>query len=118
MSQCTIERTIWQLPRTGVWFQLVLKEFSDQEWYENFQHFLTCLVYICIRKEAAAVVRKLKPKYLSIAKGDELALVIANYKEKWGFPCVLEQSMAHIYQFQHHSKIMQVTTTGNGTTVL
>ena len=75
-------------------------------------------VYICIRKVAAAVVRKLKPKYLSIAKGDELALVIANYKEKWGFPCVLEQSMAHIYQFQHHSKIMQVTTTGNGTTVL
>ena len=37
MSQCTIERTIWQLPRTGVWFQLVLKEFSDQEWYENFR---------------------------------------------------------------------------------
>ena len=75
-------------------------------------------VYICICKVAAPVARKLKPKYLSIAKGDELALVIANYEEKWGFPCVLEQSMAHIYQFQHHSKIMQVTTTGNDTTVL
>ena len=37
MSQCKIERTIWKLPRTGVWFQLVLKEFSDQEWYENFR---------------------------------------------------------------------------------
>ena len=37
MSQCKIEKTIWKLPRTGVWFQLVLKEFSDQEWYENFR---------------------------------------------------------------------------------
>ena len=37
MSQCTIERTIWQLPRTGAWFQLALNEFSDQEWYENFR---------------------------------------------------------------------------------
>ena len=42
-------------------------------------------VCICIRKVAAAVLRKLKPKYLSIAKGDELARMIANYKEKWGF---------------------------------
>ena len=37
MSQCTNERTIWKLPRTGIWFQLVLKEFLDQEWYENFR---------------------------------------------------------------------------------
>ena len=43
-------------------------------------------VCICIRKVAAAVLRKLKPKYMSVAKGDELARVIANYKEKWGFP--------------------------------
>ena len=43
-------------------------------------------VCICIRKVAAAVLRKLKPKYMSVAKGDELAHVIANYKEKWGFP--------------------------------
>ena len=43
-------------------------------------------VCICIRKVAAAVLRKLKPKYVSIAKGDELTRVIANYKEKWGFP--------------------------------
>ena len=42
-------------------------------------------VYICIRKVTAALLRKLKPKYLSIAKGDELARMIANYKEKWGF---------------------------------
>ena len=75
-------------------------------------------VYICIRKVAAAVLRKLKPKYLSIAKGDELARMIANYKEKWGFPCVLKQSMAYTYQLQHHSKIMKATITGNRTTVL
>ena len=47
-------------------------------------------VYICIRKVAAAVLRKLKPKYLSIAKGDELARMIANYKEKWGFSMCAE----------------------------
>ncbi|CAH3121983.1 unnamed protein product [Porites lobata] len=140
MSQCTIERTIWQLPRTGAWFQLALNEFSDQEWYENFRlsratfrflveelkpeltlqdekmrkavevekkvalflYFIAStaryrtlsnlfglsrgFVCICIRKVAAAVLRKLKPKYVSIAKGDELTRVIANYKEKWGFP--------------------------------
>ncbi|CAH3177660.1 unnamed protein product [Porites lobata] len=140
MSQCTIERTIWQLPRTGAWFQLALNEFSDQEWYENFRlsratfrflveelkpeltlqdtkmrkavevekkvalflYFIAStasyrtlsnlfglsrgFVCICIRKVAAAVLRKLKPKYMSIAKGDELTRVIANYKEKWGFP--------------------------------
>lgn len=39
-------------------------------------------VCICMRKVAAAVLRKLKPKYMSVAKGDELARVIANYKEK------------------------------------
>ena len=70
-------------------------------------------VCICIRKVAAAVLRKLKPKYLSIAKGDELARMIANYKEKWGF-----SMYKYIHQFQHHSKIMQATTTGNCTTVL
>ena len=32
------------------------------------------------------MLRKLKPKYLSIAKGDELARGIANYMEKWVFP--------------------------------
>ena len=36
MSQCTIERTIWQLPRTDAWFQHAMDEFSVQEWYENF----------------------------------------------------------------------------------
>ena len=136
MSQCTIERTIWQLPRTGAWFQLALNEFSDQEWYENFRlsratfrflveelkpeltlqdtkmrkavevekkvalflYFIAStasyrtlsnlfgssrgFVCICIRKVAAAVLTKLKPKYMSVAKGDELARVIANYKEK------------------------------------
>ena len=44
------------------------------------------LVCICTRKVATAVLRKLEPKYLSIAKGDELARGIANYKEKWVFP--------------------------------
>ena len=140
MSQCSIERTIWQLPRTGTWLQHVMDEFSVQEWYENFRlsratfqfiveelepelklqdtkmrkavkvenkvalflYFIAStasyrtlsnlfglsrgFVCICIRKVAAAVLRKLRPKYMSIGKGDELAHVIANYKEKWGFP--------------------------------
>ena len=43
-------------------------------------------VCICICKVAAAVLGKLGPKYMSIAKGEEPAHVIANYKEKWGFP--------------------------------
>ena len=140
MSQCTIERTIRQLPRTGAWFQLALNDFSDQEWYGNFRlsretfrflveelkpelqlqdtkmrkavevyrkvavflYFIAStasyrtlsnlfglsrgFVCICIRKVAAAVLRKFKEKYMSVAKGDELACVIANYKEKWGFP--------------------------------
>ena len=32
------------------------------------------------------MLKKLEPKYLSIAKGDELARGIAAYKEKWVFP--------------------------------
>lgn len=32
MSQCIIERTVWQLPRAGAWFQHVMDEFSVQEW--------------------------------------------------------------------------------------
>ena len=47
-------------------------------------------VCICIRKVAAAGLRKLKPKYLSVAKGDELARMIANYKEKWRFSMCAE----------------------------
>ena len=140
MSQRTIERTIWQLPRTGAWFQLALNDFSDQQWYGNFRlsretfrflveelkpelklqdtkmrkavevdrkvavflYFIAStasyrtlsnlfglsrgFVCICIRKVAAAVLRKFKEKYMSVAKRDELARVIANYKEKWGFP--------------------------------
>ena len=140
MSQCSIERTIWQLPRTGACLQHVMDEFSVQEWHENFRlsratfqflveelkpelklqdtkmrkavkvenkvalflYFIAStasyrtlfnlfglsrgFVCICIRKVAAAVLRKLRPKYMLIVKGDELAHVIANYKEKWGFP--------------------------------
>ena len=47
-------------------------------------------VCIYIRKVAAAGLRKLKPNYLSVAKGDELARMIANYKEKWGFSMCAE----------------------------
>ena len=49
------------------------------------------------------MLRKLEPKYLSIAKGDELARGIANYKEKWVFP-VCAGAIDDTYQFQHHSK--------------
>lgn len=41
-------------------------------------------VWICICKVAAAMLRKLKPKYMSIAKGDELAHMMANYKGEMG----------------------------------
>ena len=176
MSQCTIERTIWQLPRTGAWFQLALNEFSDQEWYENFRlsratfrflveelkpeltlqdtkmrkavevekkvalflYFIAStasyrtlsnlfglsrgFVCICIHKVAAAVLRKLKPKYMSIAKGDELTCVIANYKEKWGFPMCAgaidgthipistpqQNHASYINRKSYHSIVMQV----------
>ena len=43
-------------------------------------------VCICICKAAAAVLRKLRPKFMSITTGDELACVTANYKKKWLFP--------------------------------
>ena len=52
----------------------------------NLLRLFRSFVCICIRKVAAAMLRELKPKYLSIAKGDELAHGIANYKEKLGFP--------------------------------
>ena len=151
MSQCTIERTIWQLPRTGAWFQHLMDEFSVQEWYENFRlsratfQFLVeelkpelkfqdtkmrkavkvenkvalflffiastasyrtlsnlfglsrGFVCIRIRKVAAAVLRKLRPKYMSVATGDELARVIANYKEKWGVSHVRWSNRWHTY---------------------
>ena len=41
---------------------------------------------ICIRQVAEAIITKLKPKYLTIPKGDELLRIIGTYKEKWGFP--------------------------------
>ena len=84
-------------------------------------------VYICIRKVAAALLRKLKPKYLSIAKGDELARMIANYKEKWGFSvCVEAIDGIHIpvstpqqnhasnnNRKSHHSIVMQALADSN-----
>ena len=84
-------------------------------------------VCICIRKVAAAVLRKLKPKYLSIAKGDELARMIANYKEKWGFSmCVEAIDGLHIpvstpqqnhasynNRKSHHSIVMQALADSN-----
>ena len=181
MSQCTIERTIWQLPRTGAWFQLALNEFSDQEWYENFRlsratfqflveelkpvlklqdtkmrkavevekrvglflYFIAStaiyrtlsnlfglsrgFVCICIRRVAAVVLRKLKPKYMSFAKGDELAHVIAIYKEKWGFPMCAgaidgthipistpqQNHASYINRKSYHSIVMQALVDSN-----
>ena len=181
MSQCSIERTIWQLPRTGAWLQHVMDEFSVQEWYENFRlsratfqflveelkpelklqdtkmrkavkvenkvalflYFIAStasyrtlsnlfglsrgFVCICIRKVAAAVLRKLRPKYLSIAKGDELAHVIANYKEKWGFPMCAgaidgthipistpqQNHASYINRKSYHSIVMQALVDSN-----
>ena len=84
-------------------------------------------VYICIRKVAAALLRKLKPKYLSIAKGDELARMIANYKEKWGFsmcaeaidgihiPVTTPQQNHESYNNRksHHSIVMEALADSN-----
>ena len=84
-------------------------------------------VYICIRKVAAAVLRKLKPKYLSIAKGDELARMIANYREKGGFSMCAEaidgihipvstpqQNYAsYSNRKSHHSIVMQALADSN-----
>ena len=84
-------------------------------------------VYICIRKVAAALLRKLKPKYLSIAKGDELARMIANYKEKWGFSMCAEaidgihipvstpqqNHASYNNRKSHHSIVMQALADSN-----
>ena len=81
-------------------------------------------VCICIRKVAAAVLRKLKPKYLSIAKGDELARMIANYKEKWGFSMCAEaidgtvstpqqNHASYNNRKSHHSIVMQALADSN-----
>ena len=43
-------------------------------------------ISIWIREVAIAILRKLRSKYLTIAKGDELRRIIDSYREKWGFP--------------------------------
>ena len=40
-------------------------------------------ICICIRQVAKAILKNLRPKYLTTAKGDELCRIIDSYKEKW-----------------------------------
>ena len=52
-------------------------------------------ISICIREVANATLRKLRSKYLTIAKGDELRRIIDSYREKY---CVL--SLGHFAFFK------------------
>ena len=78
-------------------------------------------ICVCIREVADAILRKLKPKYLTIAKGDELLRIIGRYKEKWGFPmCAgaidgthipiatpLKNHATYVNRKSYHSIVMQ-----------
>ena len=78
-------------------------------------------ICICIRQVAKAILKNLRPKYLTIAKGDELCRIIDSYKEKWGFPmCAgtidgshipiatpLENHAAYVNRKSFHSIVMQ-----------
>lgn len=75
----------------------------------------------CIREVADAILRKLRPKYLTIAKGAELHRIVETYKEKWGFPmCAgaidgthipiaapVENPSAYVNRKSFHSIVMQ-----------
>ena len=43
-------------------------------------------VSICVKEVSQAIVKRLKSRYITIPKGDDLKQVIATYKGKWGFP--------------------------------
>jgi len=78
-------------------------------------------ICICLREVGKAILRKLRPKYLTIAKGDELCRIIDGYREKWGFPmCAggidgshipiatpLENHAAYVNRKSFHSIVMQ-----------
>ena len=46
----------------------------------------TAFVCLCVKDVSTAVLRKLKARFLSIPKGDDLREVMRLYKQKWGFP--------------------------------
>ena len=43
-------------------------------------------VSLCVKEICLAIVKRLKSRYITIPKGDDLKQVMATYKEKWGFP--------------------------------
>ena len=43
-------------------------------------------VSLCVKEVCQAIVKRLKSRYITIPKGDDLKQVMAIYKEKWGFP--------------------------------
>ena len=61
-------------------------------------------ICICIHEVANAILRKLRPKYLTIAKGDKLLRIIESNREKWGFPmCAGEINGSHIPIATNHA---------------
>ena len=37
LSQCTVERSVWQRQQSNAWFELAYETFSDNELFENFR---------------------------------------------------------------------------------
>ena len=37
LCNSTVERSIWQIPRTSAWFDLAYATYSDDEWYAHFR---------------------------------------------------------------------------------
>lgn len=84
-------------------------------------------VCICLRQVSEAILQKLKPKYISFPKGDELLQVIAHYKERWGFPMCAgaidgthiaiatphHNHVAYVNRKSYHSIVMQAVVDGH-----
>jgi len=84
-------------------------------------------VCICLRQVSEAILKKLKPKYISFPKGDELVQVIAHYKERWGFPMCAgaidgthiaiatppHNHVAYVNRKSYHSIVMQAVVDGH-----
>ena len=43
-------------------------------------------VSLCVKEVCQAIVKRLKSRYITISKGDDLKQVMATYKENWSFP--------------------------------
>ena len=84
-------------------------------------------VCICFRQVLEAILRKLKPNYISFPKGDELLQVNAHYKERWGFPMCAgaihgthiaiatppHNHVAYVNRKSYHSIVMQAVVDGH-----